>query len=312
MARLENKQESELSSEPLSSLGNQEACEAANRWLSRFLPLLNHSSPAQATHCRKNLALVKLLRPEGEQVLANLRRQASTEDVILLATLRQSLGELDEIESQLRQRLAVLSPGDPEGEVDLTAMRARLAEIAALREITPIAGPLQNQASHSSVPLTLPGSEPKEGLAWALGSCAVVGFLFTTYQALQMFRTVGLSVPDQLSFWIACWAASLAMLGTAFHLASREEVTLNGWNLAIHWRLGPFRRSSQHRLETGNHAYLRTPESRRIGTAPTEVAIRNANGQPICFGARQRSEEQSQLAERINRYLGTLPRDLPK
>jgi hypothetical protein len=107
----------------------------AYHWLARFAPLLEEIEGAGAEDCRRCLQQVPALRADGQPLLAELERLAPPAEGTLVATLRDALRELDGLEKDYRQRLGLLAPGDPAGEVDLAPLRARLAEAAARREV---------------------------------------------------------------------------------------------------------------------------------------------------------------------------------
>lgn len=124
---------------PLSPLLHREAVEGVNRWLARFAPLLQPEG-LDADRCRQWLQEIPTLREEGHQARETLEAQATQADLTLLTTLRQALRELDAQEAELRRRLGVLAPGDPEARVDLAQLQAQLAEAAARREVEEITG----------------------------------------------------------------------------------------------------------------------------------------------------------------------------
>lgn len=310
---LENRLESELPPEPLSPLLNREAREAANGWLSRLSPLLDRAAPSQVEQCRKRVALVEALRPDGEQALMRMQQQAAQKDATLLQTLRDALAELDGIESDLRRRLAALSPGDPEGEVDLESMRAKLAEAAARREVASVAGPLGVQSSGSWQPLTLATSEPAWGAALVTGLFSMGWLAFTTFHATLMiggmFRAVGFGALALLLFYAMFWAVGLGMAWSAIRSASHEEVTLNGREMTIRRWLGAFRKENRHTLGPESNVYVNIPSVRGTGIPATELAIRDGQGKQVRFGGGCPAGEQPVLRDKINTYLNELPRD---
>ena len=310
---LENRLESELPPEPLSPLLNREAREAANGWLSRLSPLLDRIAPSQAEECRRRVAMVEALRPEGEQALARLEQQASQKDAILLQTLRDALAELDGIESDLRRRLAALAPGDPEGEVDLEAMRAKLAQAAARREVADMAGPLGVQSTASLEPLTLTVSQPSWGNAFFTGLFAAGWLAFTTFHAALMiggmFRAVGFGALALVLFYGIFWAVGLGMAWSAISSASHEELNLDGREMTIRRRLGPFQWERRHTLGPDSKAYVNSSNIRTNGVPNTDLAIRDANGKQVRFGGGCPRGEQPWLRDKINTYLNGLPRD---
>jgi hypothetical protein len=275
---------------------NRKAREAANGWLSRLAPLLEEFPPSQAEQCRTELEALETLRLDGEQVLATLQQHALAPDATLLETLRQALEELDGIESHLRRQLSALAPGDPDGEVNLEVMRAKLAEVAARREVAGVAGPLCIPGSASVEPFTLLGSEPDSSNALFLGGWALIGLAIVIYRVVEIFLTKGFR-PDMLLVYIACGVGGLSMLYSAIRQGSREEVTLDGLEMKIRSRLGPFHWSSQHRLEAGSRV-------RRMRNG--YLTIQNSDGKSVRFGERRPRSEQFWLRNKINGYLDSL------
>lgn len=308
---LERQLESEKSVEALAAIQIRKARETANGWLSRLSPLLGREEITQAETCRKRLALLEILRPDGEVALAELQQHATSSDTLLLETLQQALDELDGIEHDLRRHLAKLAPGDPQGAVDLELLRAKLAGVAARREVASVAGPLQTQTSLEGKTLTVLGSEPASGQALVVGGMGIVWLAFITYQAFQTFRTFGTGTLDNTWFtngmWALLWLGGAIMVKSAIQLGSREELTLEGRKLTLRQRIGPFQMVNQHSLELETRA--QHVSGAQAHQDPGVLAIRESNGKWLNFGRRRPVTEQLWLRDKINAYLETLPSD---
>lgn len=109
-------------------------------WLVRFEPMLADLDGMSAEDCRRSLQQLPALRADGQVALARLEQQALPTEAPLLATVREALRELNNLEPDYRRRLGALAPGDPAAEVDLEPLRARLAEAAARRDVEALAG----------------------------------------------------------------------------------------------------------------------------------------------------------------------------
>jgi hypothetical protein len=220
------------------------------------------------------------------------------------------LDELDGIESNLRLQLATLAPGDPQGEVDLELLRARLAEVAARREIARVAGPLARNTPVPVEPLTVLGSEPWWGQAAFLGLCGIAWIGFIASQAIHSFQTLGYLTPDQIAkysaFWSVISAVGWVFVAHGIQQACWEELTLKGRELTIRWRIGPFHWSRQHLLEPESRTH-RVNNSYQTLDVRGELTIRTARGKWLNFGMRRPVGEQLWLRDKINAYLDELP-----
>jgi hypothetical protein len=256
---------------------------------------------------------VEALRPDGEMALERLRQQASQRDLTLLQTVRDALGELDGLESELRRRLAALAPGDPEGEVDLEAMRAKLAEAAARREVASVAGPLVGtQSAAVGEPLVLQVSDPDWGAALMMGIFSLGWNAFTTFHAFMMiggmFRALGIGALALLLFYSIFWFVGGTMAWSAIQSAANEKLSLNGWEMTLHRWLGPIRWEKRYTLGPDSKVYLNTPVVKNRNSQNGDLAVRDAQGKLIRFGGTRPRPEQPWLRDKINTYLSALTR----
>ena len=289
----------------------REARDGANRWLARFAPLLDDREHSSADECRRRLDLIDELRTEGDPALSTLEARAEGEDAALLTTLRDAVGQIDGLEADLKRRLGLLAPGDPEGLVDLDALRARLAEAAARRELG--APPLLGTAAPAR--LDLPLSAPNWAAGGFMGIFSLGWLSFTTFHAFLMIggiasTGIGWGALALLPFYGIFWAVGLGMAATALQSASSESLTLEGDTLVVRRRLGPWTRERRTTLGPDSRAYLTSPgvfASRsgpdRAAVAP-EIAVQDAQGREVRFGRGCPPHQQEQVIARLNQHLG--------
>jgi len=309
--RLEQ-QETEAVEQPLgaASAPARQARETANRWLARFVPLLEDQEALTATECRRRVKLAEALVGEGGEALAALEARATGDDGPLLSTLRAAVTEVATLEQDLRRRLARLSPGDPAGEVDLDAIQAKLAETAARREVHEITGS----------PLLTPRLEVKTSPAsWAgaagLGIFGLGWSSFTTIHAVLFiggfWRVIGPFALFFLLFYAMFWAVGFAMLWGAYLAACDETVSLDGRSLVVARRLGPFSWRREATLPSTSRvkriASTVSAGKNGHGKTGTDLAVTDENGREVRFACMRSGEEQERLMARLNDYLGAQP-----
>lgn len=290
------------------------AREAANSWLSQFAPLLQTSERATATECRQAIARLEALRPQGLVAAERLRPHAEGEgsaDRLLLDTLHSALEELDGLESTLRRRLAVLSPGDPDGEVDLETVRAQLARAAARREVERLTSPVREEGpSFEAVTSYADWKAAFFPFIFSLGWNA-----FTTFHAFFMIwgmsRAFGLGALALLLFYSIFWAVGFGMLALAARQASAQRIVLTGRRLVVHTRLGPWERVREYTLAPHSRAVCAQGASSTGNTPSTDILLRAENGAQVRLGAGLVPEEQARLVADLNRYLEAYERQTP-
>lgn len=289
----------------VSPLLQQEARAAANRWLVRFTPLTDPTERLDADDCRERLTQVPALREEGARVLSTLEHDAAPEDAELLQTLRDAVASLGQVEQELRLRLTALAPADPEAAPDLAAVRTRLAEVAARREVAETIGQIPVPAETQ---LELPISRGSWVVALFPGVFAFAWLSFTTFHAVFMIgglmRAVGLWALALLAFYSIFYLAGFAMAWTALCTASNETLTLQRGEATVTRTL--FGCSWRRRCTLGHEtrAYLAMPNtSGKSGTPSREVAL-SGTDRELRFGSAATAVEQERLVRRINAYLG--------
>jgi hypothetical protein len=95
-------------------------CDKANQWLARFAPLVaSNELPFESDTIRYQLSTVDALKQDAPDLQAQLQQLDGDSGRDLLATIQQATGQLGSIETDLRQQLAKIAPGDPQGIVDI-------------------------------------------------------------------------------------------------------------------------------------------------------------------------------------------------
>jgi hypothetical protein len=290
---------------PLSPLLNREAVREAHRWLARFAPLLGETDSLTAAQCRERLDSVPGLLDEGRRALDQLEEQACEADRPLLTTVRDALRELDGLENDLRRRLSLLDPDDPQGAVDLEELREKLAEAAARREVEQVAGPLNSQ--HISQELRT--SAPNWGGALFMGIFSLGWLAFTTVHAVfmigGMFHAFGPFALAMLAFYAIFWAVGLAMAWGAVMAASQEHLAMEDRQVTLTRKFLAWTWSKKHAVSRDSRAYVKLSQ-RNNGVPSYQGVFTNAEGQEIGFASGRPEHELSRLAERLNAYFAGL------
>ncbi|MFM7322369.1 MAG: hypothetical protein ACKO5K_12715 [Armatimonadota bacterium] len=228
--------------------------ESARSWLARFAPFVYAVPETTADQCRDLIARVRRLREESVGVVSGLEVDpGSVEGPELLSTVRHAVASLDGVEEDLRRRLARLAPGDPDGIVDLDALREKMAERAAREEL--------GVATGTAVPEGF-----KERITGGNRGAAVGLFVFglgwnaftlvhATLMIGGMVRAFGWIALGLLLFYAIFFGAGFAMFKGAYETASAVDLELDGWELSVTrtlagrarrrtWTLGPDSRAS--------------------------------------------------------------------
>jgi len=227
--------------------------EAARGWLARYAPFVYGIPETTPDQCRNLVARLRRLRDESAGVLAGLQEAGETAgDPELLSTVRHAVSSLDGIEEDLRRRLARLAPGDPDGIVDLDALREKMAERAAREEL--------GVATGTEVPTGF-----KERITGGNRGAATAAFLFglawnsftlvhATLMIGGMARAFGWIALGLLAFYSIFFFAGFAMWKGAYETACAVDLELDGWELSVvrsfagrvrrrSWTLGPTSRA---------------------------------------------------------------------
>jgi len=301
-------QSERLPAVPLSSELRRGAVQEANTWLARFAPLLDELHELSAEQCRARLRLVPGLRSEGDRALRRLREHGCLTDTALLETLREAVRELDGQENNLRCRLALLEPGDPQGMVDLSDMRERLAEIAARREVAAVTGSFTG----SSGELEFQTSPPNWAAAGFMGLFSFGWMSFTTVHAVVMIggmsMAFGWMALAMLGFYAIFWAVGLAMAWGAILSASREHLATQGRLIVITRQFLRWTWCKKHPISPDSRAYLKQSTTRSDSGASTslQAAFTDAEGREITLAAGRPQPELERIITRLNDYFHTV------
>lgn len=301
-------QPEQLPAVPLFPEQRREGVQAANAWLAQFAPLLDDLNQLSAEQCRARLQQVPVLRTDGDRVLLRLREHACQSDAGLLATLQDAVRELDGQESNLRQRLALLEPGDPQGAVDLSELRERLAEASARREVAAVAGTF----SGSAASLELQTSPPSLAAALMMGVFSFGWMSFTTVHAVfmigGMFHAFGWMALALLGFYAIFWSVGIAMAWGAILAASQEHLTAEGRRLTITRKFFIWSWNKKFQVSPDSRAYVKRATSRHQSgvTSSLQAAFTDAEGREITFASGRPEPELDRLVSRLGDYLRTV------
>lgn len=301
-------QAEQLPAVPLSPVQRRESVQAANAWLAQFAPLLDDLDRLGADQCRARIQQVPALRADGERILLRLREHACQTDAGLLATLGEAVRELDGQEHDLRQRLALLEPGDPQGAVDLSDLRERLAEAAARREVASVTGSL---GGHSGL-LELQSSVPNWGAAAALGLFSFGWMSFTTVHAVLMiggmFHAFGWIALALLGFYAIFWSVGGVMAWNAIQAASHEHLAGAGHQITITRKFLAWSWSKKYQVSSESRAYVKRASSRHHSNVNSslQAAFTAADGREITFAASRPEPELDRLVSRLSDYFRTM------
>lgn len=286
-------------------LTREKARADAHRWLARFAPLLEDPERLDAAACRRRLDRIASLRDEGEAIVSGLELHRGHEEEELLQTVQQALPQLPGMQADLQRRLGVLAPGDPAGMVDLDALRTKMAEAAARREVEQL------------VPSAVTGETLEETTSPAnLGAALFAGLFgfgilsFITVHAVLMIgglsRAIGGFALFLLGFYAIFFGAAGTILYGAFRMACRETILLTGHRLTLRRDFLGLSRETVYPLGADSEAYVtraNTQFGNNRGVHGTEVAILDERGREVRFATGRSDGEQRRLVTRINDYL---------
>lgn len=297
----------QLPAVPLSPTLRREAVQEGNGWLARFAPLLDDLDHLTADACRERLQQVPALRAEGDRILLRLREHACQTDAPLLTTLQQAIRELDGQETDLRRRLAALEPGDPQGAVDLSQLRERLAEAAARREVEEVAGTFAGRTSA----LELATSPPSWGSAIFMGIFSFGWLSFTTVHAIFMIggmsHAFGWMALFMLGFYAIFWAVGIGMAWGAILSASREHLKADANQVTITRQFLIWTWSKRYPISGESRAYVKQSGSRNSDSGPSyQAAFTTNEGREITFASGRPMPELERLTSRLNDHLRTI------
>lgn len=257
---------------------------------------------------RQALETCESLSTEARTLLTQLDQLPGMEDIELRQTFRRAANQLPSVEQDLRRHLARLSPGDPDGIVDLDSLAERLDEREAKQEI----GVATYEATPARLQLqTSPGN---------LGAAAFTGLFglgwnaFTLFHATlmisAMYRAFGIGALVLLLFYAIFFTVGFGMLWAAYRMACREEIELDGDALTLRRSLGPLRTTQTYTVKTeipavvGNASTGWSGQTTRRHAKPNPVVIlTDKNGQPIELGVGASEPVRQEAMRKINDYL---------
>lgn len=289
---------------PESSVANLER--HADAWIARFAPLVMNQEVASAEEIRGRLRTLQTLRQDAVLLRDSLESTPSPERPEWADTLLMSVEQLDSVERSLRRKLALLAPGDPEGLVDMDALRDRLAERAAHDELGVDADLTQ------PLSLTERTSPANYGMAAGLLGFSIAWNSFTAVHAFFMIggfrQVIGWAAFGLLGFYALFFGAGISMLAAAFNAASEESIELAGRTLAIRKKLGPWVRRKNYKLARNATARIQKVNSmkftsgRQASMTPS-IVLEDEQGREVSFASGVSTTARNRIMKRINAYL---------
>lgn len=255
---------------------------------------------------RRNLATIESLRISGAILKEDDLESADPE---LVETFRQAHGQLESLDNDLRIRLGRLAPGDPASLADLDALQERLAHRQARQEL--------GIATEEEVPsiLSLKTGSRSWGGAVGLGTFGIAWTSFTIFHAIMMIggmtKSIGWGVLGLLGFYSIFFLVGFAMLYAALLALCDESVRIDGLVMTIHRKLGKLDIKRRVHLMPGEQARVGPISSTKNNDAGPSVAILFVDklGKEVSIGQNLAPKQRERLAEQINAYLATQPRD---
>jgi len=283
----------------------EEARDAMRAWVARFAPLLM-VPPVGDQEIRERLRLVESLRGEIPTVERAKIQLLTMEDDELVRTFNQARDQIVALERDLRRRLAAASPGDPESEPPLDALQDRLAETAARIE-------MGVDAFHSGEPLDIVTSPANWGAGVGLLVFSLGWNAFTTFHATMMiggmWKAFGPGALALLLFYAIFWSVGFGMLWAAFVAAAAERIRVNGNELEVERKLGPFQWTRRYKVNCRLPVAIGTVQDN--GPRPKNSAPRmlpcliftDEQGQPVHIARGVSDARRTELARQLNGYL---------
>ncbi|MBX3118622.1 MAG: hypothetical protein KF784_06125 [Fimbriimonadaceae bacterium] len=282
----------------------------AQAWVAEFAPLVMDDTPLTEREVHERLDILERLRDSGPKIQTRLNAADNYEHSRLASTMEHAISQIDSIETDLRKRLARLSPGDPEGIVDLNTLQERLEQRSAKLEM--------GVPTDLEIPpvLKLKLSPGNIGGALFIGLFGLGWTAFTTFHAVLMIggmlTAFGWPALFMLLFYSIFFAAGFAMFAAAYNAAANEEIELDGYELTIRKTLFGIKREKKYRLpqdakaecvakimEVENEGF-RQSNSRKTVTA---IVMTDDQDRQITFGAAASQRTREKTVEHLNAYL---------
>lgn len=278
----------------------------ANSWVAQFAPLVMKNDEIEPEKLQSQIDLIERLRDSGPNVLESLNKELGIQEYNLVQTMRDALAQLDSLEDDVRKRLARVEPGNPEGIADLEALQERLSERQARQEVgvrTDTAIPEVLELEVGPGDLVAAGGSFVFGLGWTA---------FTVFHNIAMMAGMWMAFGPiallLMFFYAIFYAVGIGMLMSAFNLAAKESIVLDGDQLTIVRSYGKIRREKKYQIITEAKARVemspKNLQPRSKGQSPSPaITLSKSNGSPIYFGATSSSSRQEEIVNQINRYL---------
>lgn len=293
---------------PLPDIYRDQAVGEAQAWVARFAPLVMEDNVLTEAEVRHRLETIHQLRGVGPALRDRLTSVGGPDHQELVGTLHSAVEQLDDVERDLRIRLASLAPGDPLGIVDLDQLQDRLAERAARTEVgvTDIPSKLDMKVSAGS---------------WAAaGFLGLFSFGWNSFTAVHatlmiggMYQSFGWPAFFMLGFYAIFFTVGIGMMIAALNAASSESIELNGHDLTVKRKLGFWERRKSYRLGPDSKAEISIhgdpgiqPANKR-SPKPT-VVLSDMEGRMVTIGSNAAPPHQKLVADKINAYLESQPR----
>lgn len=283
-----------------------QAVDEANAWVARFAPLVMEEQVLTEEDVRKRIETVHRLRSVGPALRDRLTSVGGYSELELTSTLGSALDQLDSVEEDLRIRLGRLAPGDPEGIVNLNALKDKLAERAARREV----GMMTDLAQPTELDLQI--SKGNRSAAMGIGTFAFAWNAFTlvhaTFMIGGMFSAFGWIALGLLAFYSIFFAVGGVMAMSAINMASTEDIHIDGHEMTLTRKLGKWERKKKYTLGPNSKARLGTStsgvttNSNRSGPKPV-IFLTDVDDNDITLAMSSTDLMRAQSVDKINAYL---------
>jgi hypothetical protein len=255
---------------------------------------------------KRRLRVIEELQGAAQDVKRDIQNLSGVEHLELAQTFRQAEAQLPSIETDLRKRLARLSPGDPEGIVDLDVLQDRLNERSARQEM--------GLPTDQEIPAILELKTSPGNIAGAafLGVFGTGWNAFTavhaTFMIGGMFKAFGWPALALLAFYAIFFLVGFGMWAGAVSTASSESIELHGRTLTVIKKLGSWIRRKTYELAPDAKASVGMVESSnfRAGNSNTKVwgvLLTDVEGRSIGVAQNASDPMRTQIKDRINAYL---------
>lgn len=287
--------------------------EQANQWLAELSPYLLRSDMVAPKDVRTAIDKINALRLSGPPIITTLEMSPEGHDQELVLTMKQALEQLPAMETAFRQQLGVISPGDPQGRVNLDLLQERLAEQKARVEV---GLPLGDGTKFNLLSPQKAAAVPM--LAMGLGVGAFITF-HATLMIGGMYRAFGPLAFGMLAFYsifgFAVWGmlkGGLGMLGTTTLELLGDEIVVRSTGPLKGEKRYSINRNSRFEVNdapiSGNRTYVRGAMMRgQALQMGRQLQFRDAKGEIVSLPSNALPGELERLAETLNQRVQLLP-----